>query len=219
MAAQLRTRAALRQKRGKTGTLDVKRTIRRNLRHGNIPLELEFKSRTLKPKLTVLCDISGSMYNVARFMLNMLYQLQDQTTKTRSFAFYYDIYEVSDAMKTASVDEALAEVMHLMPHLPYATNLGACLDTFTQRHFDAVDQRTTVIFLGDARNNHNDPRLDCMEKIKHRAKQVVWLNPEGPGMWGSGDSDMPAYKPYCTAVHQVRTLAQLADAIDHLLTA
>ena len=218
LAAQLRTRAALRQKRGKTGKIDVKRTIRRNLRNGNVPLELSYKTRTLKPKLTVLCDISGSMYNVARFMLNMIYELQDQTSKTRSFAFYYDLYEISTDMETGSIDEALAEVMQRMPHIPYATDLGACLEKFTQHHFDSVDQRTTVIFMGDARNNYNDPRLDCLEKIRMRAKQVIWLNPEAPHLWGDEDSDMPQYVPYCTAVHQVRNLSQLADAIDTLLT-
>lgn len=218
LAAQLRTRAALRQKRGKTGQLDVRRTMRRNLRNGNIPIELAFKHRVLKPKLTLLCDISGSMYNVARFMLNMIYELQDQTSKTRSFAFYYDLYEISTDMETGSIDEALYDVMQRMPHVPYATDLGSCLEQFTQSHFDAVDQRTTVIFMGDARNNHYDPRLDCMEKIQHRAKQVIWLNPEPPHLWDTGDSDMSQYVPFCTSVHQVRNLAQLADAIDHLLT-
>lgn len=217
LAAQLRTRAALRQKRGKTGTLDVKRTIRRNMRNGNVPIELSFKRRHLKPKLTILCDISGSMYRVAYFMLNMIYQVQDQTTKTRSFAFYYNIYDISHNMHTSSVDEALEDVMHLMPHIPYATDLGSCLDTFTHDYFDAVDQRTTVIFLGDGRNNYNDPRLDCMDKIRLRAKQIIWLNPEYSGEWGTGDSDMLAYQPYCDAVHQVRNLAQLAEAIDQLL--
>ena len=84
-------------------------------------------------------------------------------------------------------------------------------------HGDAVDHRTTVIFVGDARNNYNDPRTDIMQTLLGRAKRVIWFNPEPPPMWGTGDSDMLQYAPLATTVHHVATLRQLADAIDDLL--
>jgi uncharacterized protein with von Willebrand factor type A (vWA) domain len=81
---------------------------------------------------------------------------------------------------------------------------------------DAVDSRTTVIFLGDGRNNHNDPRLDLFERLRRRARRVVWFNPEERYLWGTGDSDIQAYAPLCHAVHQVSNLAELGDAVDKL---
>jgi uncharacterized protein with von Willebrand factor type A (vWA) domain len=86
------------------------------------------------------------------------------------------------------------------------------------RYASTIDHRATVIFVGDGRNNYRDPRLDLMEQIQRRSKRVIWLNPEHPRLWGTGDSDMPAYLPFVTVVHRVSNMAELAEAVDHLLT-
>ncbi|MFQ5577224.1 MAG: VWA domain-containing protein [Anaerolineae bacterium] len=218
LAAQLRSRAALRQKRGKTGALDVRRTIRANLRYGSIPLELQFKTRRLKPKLCLICDVSTSMRPVVEFMLGMIYELQDQVAKARSFAFIDTVQEISNDFATYPAHQALEIVLERMKPGYYNTDLGYSLAHFTRHYFDAVDHRTTVIFVGDGRNNYNDPRLDCMDQIKRRSKQIIWLNPERPQIWGTGDSDMPAYVPYCDAIHRVNNMAELTAAVDRLLT-
>ncbi len=80
----------------------------------------------------------------------------------------------------------------------------------------AANDRTTVIILGDGRNNYLNPRLDAVEMLKKRARKLLWFNPEDPRMWGTGDSDMLEYQPYFDAVHEVSNLAQLAEAIDRL---
>ena len=218
LAAQLRTRAALRQKRAKTGVLDVKRTIRANMRYSGVPVELQFKHKSLKPKLLLICDLSTSMRPVAEFMLRMIYELQDQVSKTRCFAFIDDISEISDDLAAYPAHEALQIVLERMPSGYYNTDLGYSLATFTRDHLDTIDHRTTVIFIGDGRNNFNDPRLDCVDLIKRRAKRIIWFTPEGMHQWGSGDSDMHLYAPYCDIVHHVTNMAQLNDAIDKLFT-
>ena len=86
-----------------------------------------------------------------------------------------------------------------------------------QNHLDAIDHRTTLIFIGDGRNNFSDPRVDIVGQLKRRAKRVIWLSPESPYLFGTGDSDMPQYAPYCDAVYEVANLQQLADAVDKLL--
>lgn len=218
LAAQLRSRAALRQKRGKVGTLDVKKTIRANMRYAGVPFELQFRTKQLKPKLLLICDVSTSMRPVAEFMLSMIYELQDQIAKTRSFAFIDDIEEISDDFATYPPREALDVVLMRMQPGHYNTDLGHSLATFTQDHMDSVDHRTTVIFIGDARNNYNDPRLDCVDMIKRRAKRIMWLTPEDYHLWGTGDSDMHQYVPYCDIIHHVTNMAQLTAAVDRLLT-
>ncbi len=217
LAARLRSRAALRRKRGKKGRLDAKGTIRRNLRYGNVPFEIRLKQRRLKPKLVVILDVSTSMRPVAEFFLRLLYELQDQVQKTRSFAFIDHLEDVTSDLASLDVDDAVRVILTKLPPGYYSTDLGYCLRQFEAAYMDTVDRRTTVIVLGDARNNYNDPALEVFSTICRRARKVMWMNPEFPAQWGTGDSDMRAYAPLCNEVHQVRNLAQLTDAIDHML--
>jgi uncharacterized protein with von Willebrand factor type A (vWA) domain len=218
LAARLRSRVALRQKRGKAGKLDAKATIRANLRYAGVPLELRYKTRRQKPKLVVLCDVSTSMRPVAEFMLHLLYELQDQVAKTRSFAFINQIVDVSDVFANTRPADAVQGVLQKLPPGYYNTDLGNTLHGFVDDFLNTVDNRTTFIVLGDGRNNYNDPALDALKKIKARSRRILWLNPEYPRQWGTGDSDMLSYEPLCDHVYQVRSLNQLASAIDKLMT-
>ena len=218
LAAQLRSKAALRRKRGKRGTLDVKRMLRTNLRYGGVPMELLFRNRHLKPKLLLICDISTSMRPVVDFLLRLIYELQDQVSSAHSFAFISDLEDISEDLHSNPPDVAVRSVLTRLPPGHYNTDLGFSLDTLMSQYAGTVDSRTTVILVGDARNNYNDPRLDLMDRIQRRCRRIVWLNPEHPHLWGTGDSDMPAYLPYLQAVHRVSTLAELTAAVDKLLS-
>lgn len=217
MAARLRTRAALRNRRQRAGALDAKATVRAAQRYGGVPIELRFRRKRLKPKLAIICDISTSMRPHATFMLTLMYELQDIIARTRSFAFIDDMHDITQDFTGQRPQAAIQGVLQRIPPGHYSTDLGASLETFCRTHLDAVDRRTTVIVLGDGRNNYNDPRLDCIDTIKRHARRVLWFTPEHERMWGTGDSDMREYAPKMHAVHYVATLQQLANAIDHLL--
>jgi hypothetical protein len=219
LVARLRSRAALRMRRGKRQNIDVKGTIRHNQRYMGVPIEIRHRKRALKPKVTIVVDVSTSMRPVAEFMLRMVYELQDQISKTRTFAFISDLHDMSMVFEQNRPAEAVDVVLTSLPPGHYNTDLGASLNTLLRDHADAVDRRTILIFVGDARNNYNDPRIDLMQQLKARARRLLWFNPEPPMMWGHGDSDMLQYAPVSTAVHQVATLRQLADAIDTLFEA
>ncbi len=219
LVAQLRSRAALRRKRAKSGVLDSKKTLRANLRYGGVPLEIKYKSRHLKPKLVLICDLSTSMRNVVSFLLHIIYELQDQVSSTHSFGFVSNLGNITGNFAEHPPEEALDIVLARRDLQPgyYSTDLGNSLNTLMMRYADTIDHRTTVIFVGDGRNNFRDPRLDLMEQIQRRCKRVIWLNPEHPSQWGTGDSDMPKYLPYAYAVHRVSNMSELAAAIDKLL--
>jgi len=216
LAARLRSRAALRMKKGKRGALDAKKTLRENLRHGGVPLELKHKIHRQKPKLVIICDVSTSVRPVAEFMLRLVYELQDQIAKARSFLFIDDITDISAIFAAHRPETAVELALAANPPGYYNTNLGYALAHFTQEFLDTVDHRTTVIILGDGRNNYLNPRLDRVDEIKKRARKMLWFNNEDPRLWGSGDSDMLQYAPLFDAVHEVSNLAQLAEAIDKL---
>ncbi|MGH2536201.1 MAG: vWA domain-containing protein [Candidatus Promineifilaceae bacterium] len=217
LVAQLRSRAALRRKRGKAGRFDARSTLRANQRYGGVPFALRFKRRKLKPSLVMVCDVSTSMRAVAEFMLRLIYELQDQVAKTRSFAFNADLQEISITLAGRRPADAVAEVLHAIPPGYYATDLGRSLESFFKHWSDSVNNRTTVIILGDGRNNYNSPRIDLFKEVGRRSKRLFWFNPEHRRQWGTGDSDMLDYEPHCDAVYQVRNLAQLSAAVDRLL--
>lgn len=217
LVTQLRSRAALRRKRGKEGKFDAKGTIRTNQRYGGVPLEIKFKKNKLKPSLVLICDVSRSMHHVLEFMLQMVYEMHDQVHKVRSFAFYGDLAEITVDMANMRVDEAVQAAYNAVPGGSYRTDLGQSLMTFHNRYLNTVDGRTTVIMLGDGRNNYNPSRLDLLKDIQRRAKRLIWLNPEPRSMWGTGDSIMEEYESGTDEVFIIRNLAQLATAIDKMM--
>lgn len=222
LAAALRSRAALRQRRANKGTIDAKHTIRANLRYHGVPIDVRLKRKHLKPKLVVLVDRSRSTENVVRFLLLLIYALKDQVSRTRSFAYIDTIHDISPYFEEHRPELAIDQVMqNVYPHRSYSTDLGNSMKDFLDAHGGTVDRRTTVIILGDGRNNENDPGIAYLSSIRARAKRVVWFNPEPPHMWGRYDpgslsSDMLAYQPLCHAVHHVSNLRQLVAAVDSL---
>lgn len=217
LASAMRTRLALRLKRAKTGRLDVKSTLRANQKYGSLPIELRHRNRTLKPRIVVFCDISTSMRHVSELMLSLLFAMQDQINKTHAFAFIDHLKYITPYFSGHQPSEAVAEILKHMPSGYYNTNLGSSLDDFNHNFLDTLDHRTTLIFVGDARNNYNDPRLEVFRALTRRARATIWLNPEALPLWGTGDSDMVRYAPLCSRTFQVNNLQQLAEAVDHLL--
>jgi uncharacterized protein with von Willebrand factor type A (vWA) domain len=217
LAAALKTRVTLRQKRSKSGQLDPKATIRANLKHGNVPIKLKYRDRLQKPRLVVMCDISTSMRSCSELMLSLLHALQDQISKTYSFAFINHLEYISPDFERRGAGEAVARVLDRMPSGFYNTDFGAGLMDFNRSYMDKIDSRTTFIVVGDGRNNFHDPRLELFDKISRRSRRTIWLTPEGPMLWGSGDSDMLKYAPMCDVILQAGTLNELTSAVDKLL--
>lgn len=223
LVTQLRSRAALRRKQGPKGKFDPKDTVRSNLVYGGVPLQLKFKKRKLKPSLVLVLDVSNSMWTVCEFMLRLVHELHDQVSKVRSFAFYADLTEVDPRLiklldDDNSADSVFQSIRRTLPGGHYATDLGHSLDTFYHKYLSSVTGRTTVIIVGDGRNNYNNPRLELVQDLQRRAKQLFWFTPEPRAQWREGDSDMERYEPLCDQLFIVRNLAQLSAAVDALLT-
>ena len=217
LAAALRTRIALRQKHAKSGQLDPKATIRANLKYHGVPMEIKHKDRVRKPKIVMICDISTSMRFCSELMLSFLFALQGQVRKTHAFAFIDHLESISEDFNGSNADEAIASVLWRMPSGHYNTDLGWSLNDFQNEYMDTLNSGTTLLIVGDGRNNYYDPRLDIFSLMSHRAARTIWLNPEPPALW-HGDSDMPRYAPLCSNVLKVSNLRELAEAVDDLMT-
>ena len=217
LAARLRTRAALRQKRAKSGRFDPRKTIRKNMRYGGVPMEVQFRKRHKKPTLILICDLSTSMRYAVEFLLTMVYELSDQVRRTHSFIFIHDLVDVSTTLTELPPREAVARIMAENPPGYYSTDLGNGLNSFGNDHMHLIDSRSTILFFGDGRNNYNDPRLDIAQDMQRRGRRLIWFCPEPRRQWGSGDSDMWEYSMYADNVFMVNNLRELADSVDRLL--
>ena len=220
LAQKIKNILSIRKRRLKRGKLDLHQTLRRNMSRGGIPFELIFKQRKKdRPKLVILCDISSSVANVSRFMLQFVYSLQEAFTKIRAFVFVSELGEVTHILQEGEISEAIEKALEGGDVINVYTrsNFGHAFHEFWQSHLSAVDNKTTVLVLGDARNNYNDAKAWCLRDIFNKAKNVVWLNPESPSAWGFGDSVMDKYLPYTSVAEEVRNLRQLSAIIDKLV--
>src|SRR5438445_719145 len=214
---KLAARVAHRRHLRRHGRLDARRTIRRSLSAGGVPLEPAFRyPRVSKPDLYLLCDVSGSVAEFAQFTLSLLYAMSDEFPRIRSFAFVDGIDEVTALLEESAhrLDVryllARASVVRADGHSDYGSVFGTFWDVYGR---GALGPRTTVLVTGDARNNYRRPGLDALRAIKERARRVYWLNPERRREWNTTDSIVAAYAPYCDGVFEVRNLRQLADFV------
>jgi uncharacterized protein len=216
MAKRLAARYAKTRRRRLRGQLDARRTIRRNMGWGGIPFITVWKQRRIeKPRVLVLCDVSGSVAAMAQFLLMFLYALNEALSDIRSFAFAGSLIEVSDILEGEPVETAIARIMHMIGF--GSSNYGNSLADFEDGWMRHVSNKTTIIILGDARGNRTDPRTEIMQRLSQRAKRIIWLNPEFRSAWGTGDSDMFRYKPYCNVVTVCNTLRHLERVVSDLL--
>jgi uncharacterized protein with von Willebrand factor type A (vWA) domain len=219
LAQRLKNVIAIRRKRAKKGRFDIKRTLRHNLEYGGVPFKLRFERRRKeRPQVVILCDVSDSVRNASRFMLQFVYSLQDLYSRVRSFIFVSDIGEVTEHFRNNDIKEALdvalkGDIINVYAH----SNFGHAFRSFVADHIGAINKRTTVIVLGDARNNYNLPHDWCLRDIRQRAKRVIWLNPETRNTWGFGDSEMERYQIHCDMVEECRNLNQLYRVVDRLV--
>ncbi len=216
MAKKLAARYAKTRRRRLRGQLDVRRTLRRNMGWGGVPFITVWKQKRIeKPRVMVLCDVSGSVAPMAQFLLMFLYAVHEALSDIRSFAFAGSTIEVSAILEKQEIEAAIDEIMKTIGY--GSSNYGNALADFEDGWNALVTNKTTIIILGDARGNRTDPRTEIMARLSQRAKRIIWLNPEYRSAWGTGDSDMYRYAAFCNVVTVCNTLRHLERAVTDLL--
>jgi uncharacterized protein with von Willebrand factor type A (vWA) domain len=201
------------------GALDVKKTLRKACRYQGIPLEIIYRKKPpRKGRLVVLCDVSGSVWASARFMLNMLYSLQECFTKVRSFIFVAGVDEVSSFFDEHDIDNAIDRVMK-DADIEYgeSTDYGRTFREFTAGFADILNKKTTLIIIGDGRSNYTHPEAGILDEMRNKCRRLIWLNPEAEMFWYSGDSEMRTYEPLCHDIRACGNLNQLTAFIQSLI--
>ncbi len=201
------------------GTLDVRKTLRTAQRYLGVPIEINYRQRPLrKTKIVALCDVSGSVWSAARFMLNMIYAMQDCFADVQSFAFVGGPTNITDIFEKHDINQAIEKVItDTNINFDAHTDYGEMLTRFHRDHLHLLTQKTTLIIVGDARTNYHNPCEQLLDAMRARCRRVIWLNPEPEQFWGTGDSEMSTYKAYCHEVRPCRNLNQLVYFIEDLV--
>ncbi|HUG84169.1 MAG TPA: VWA domain-containing protein [Euzebya sp.] len=217
LARKLATRLAVKRKRARDGTFDVRRTLRRALSTGGVPIDPAFRSKQVhRPELVLICDVSGSVAAFAKFTLMLTHALQGQFSRVRSFAFIDTCDEVTELFADGDFGRGMArmneeaDLVWLDGHSDY----GHAFEVFARRYRTALTPRTTVLVLGDARNNYRAANVWALAEIAEHAKRTFWLNPEPAPQWDSGDSIASDYARVCDQMVECRNLNQLAAFIE-----
>ena len=216
MAKRLIALHSRKKRKANRGVLDVRSTLRVNQQHDGLLFKTLWKRKKVdRPKVIAMCDVSGSVANVARFFLMFLYSLSEVLPNIRSFAFSNQAGEVTDLFNTKDIELAAAETLIL--HGGGSTDYGQSfcdLESFIEND---IDRKTTIIILGDGRSNFGDPRTDILKSLQEKSKRIIFLNPEPKTLWGTGDSEMTRYAPYCHKAKVCSSLIDLEKVVEDLL--
>src|SRR5918995_6149626 len=221
LTRKLAVRLARKRRHGRKGPLDFRSTVRHSLSTGGVPVDPRFRyPRPSKPEIFVVADISGSVAAFARFTLHLVYAISHQFSKVRAFVFIDGLDEVTRFFEgVEDIGEAVhrvnteADVIWVDGHSDY----GHAFEEFWQRWSKEVGPKTTVLLLGDARNNYHASQSWVVKEMQHRARHVYWLNPEPRSYWDTGDSIIGEYTTFCDGTFECRNLRQLERFVDNLV--
>lgn len=220
LARTLATRLAAKRRRHRAGQIDLRKTLRRSMSTGGVPIDVVLaKPRPARPELVVLCDVSGSVAGFSHFTLLLVHALRQQFSRVRVFAFIDTTDEVTHLFG-ADADLAVAvqritresEVYTRDGHSDY----GHAFVSFLDKYPNVLSPRSSLLVLGDGRNNYRNPETDLLSHMVSASRHAHWLNPEPRHLWGSGDSAIPRYQDLIP-MHECRSAKQLASVIDALL--
>jgi len=220
LTRKLAVRLARKRRHGRKGPLDFRNTVRHSLSYGGVPADLKFRyPRPSKPEIIVIADISGSVAAFARFTLHLVYAISGQFSKVRAFVFIDGLDEVTHLFEGVDdIAEAVhrvnteADVVWVDGHSDY----GHAFEVFWDTYGKDINSKSTVLILGDARNNYHAAQSWILKEIEKKARKLFWLNPEPKAYWNTGDSIVGEYGAHCDGVFEVRNLRQLEKFVDNL---
>ncbi|MCP4117977.1 MAG: VWA domain-containing protein [Desulfobacteraceae bacterium] len=201
------------------GVIDIKKTLRNSGKFQGVPLNIAFKNKPpRKSSIVALCDVSGSVWSGARFMLTLLYSLQECFARVKSFVFVADLVEVTELFQGLDINDAIEKALGddtINRNAP--TDYGSCFQQFKHDHMNDLNQKTTLIILGDGRSNYLNPQATILGEMRERCRRIIWLNPETVNTWTTGDSEISSYKTHCHEVRTCMNLNHLTEFIEELV--
>ncbi|GAC1314781.1 MAG: VWA domain-containing protein [Chloroflexota bacterium] len=221
VARRLATRESRRYRSTRRGhAVDLRRTMRRNIKYGGTVVELAKKKRKIrKPKIVLICDVSRSMDTYSKFLLQFIYALQHTLGRVESFVFSTRLTRVTDYFHSSDIYTALDRIAREVPDWSGGTRIGESLKAFNAEWaMRTVNKHTIVLIMSDGLDTGDASVLEHeMEQIQRRAARVIWLNP----LLGNEDyrplaRGMSAALPHVNLFASAHNLASLQSLGKHL---
>ncbi len=191
---------------------------------GGTPIDLIYsKPHPSRPDLVLLCDVSGSVSGFSGFTMLLVQAMKNQFKKIKVYAFVNAMADVTDLISVDGDEDGeglharIVEQAHVRQGTS-SSDYGTAFAEFVGRDLESVGPRSSVLILGDARTNYQDPGLDDVREIAARSNRTFWLNPEQEKTWGTGDSAALAYADV-VEMRECRSIEQLGEFVSRLLPA
>lgn len=199
---RLRTRLARRLKVAAAGRIDLRRTLRAAIQHGGALGDLRFRARRPRHlELLVLADISGSMKYASTLMLELAAGAAGAFRRMRGFVYIDRLAEAGFERGQLVMTPAL--------DLYARSDFGRVLAELIARRAELITPATVAVIMGDGRNNRRPARADLLRELSRLTRAIIWLNPEAPERWNTGDSVIGRYAGAVTAMLPAQNLLQL----------
>jgi len=203
---RFRVRAGRRMRMARRGRIDIRRTIRASLQRGGALIDL--RMRRHRPRhidLLLLADISGSVRYASSLMLGLAAGAGECFRTVHSFVYV-------DRLAQAGFEHGYLNMSPILD-LYARSDFGRVLAQLIASRRPLLNRATVVVVLGDGRNNRRPARADLLRQIRRLCRAVIWLNPEEPQGWGTGDSAIPSYAREVDELLPCRNLRELEKAL------
>ncbi len=211
IAHKLASRLSFRQKRSKRGQIDLARTIRRSMSYGGVPIKPAYRDHyPTRPEFVVLFDLSGSVKVFSEFILQLVYSIQSRYIHVRSFVFVDTPDEITGYFQNREIEDGIKDIYNLAKYSKTAfSDYGQMFIDFNEKYLEVLNKKTTLLIIGDARNNYHRDHADCFRNMCQEVRKTIWLNPEPVESWDTEDSLISLYGGLCDQVFECRNLEQL----------
>ena len=204
--------------------IDMRRTMRANLKYGGVPLELvKAKPRPHKNEHLFLNDISGSCEWISSWFFMLMFSAQTAFKRSRTFEFDNKVIETTKALKEEYLIDSFVKVkdMRIKNMMVHGTSdMYSAFKMFQE--MANINNKSYVIILSDCRDwagpkvNGIPASVELVEEMVRDSKKLIILNPEDRNKWDIVDSCVSLYEDAGAHVFEVNTLNQLAHFVEQM---
>ena len=201
------------------GKLLFRKTIRKSLKNGGSLFDIVLRPKVKKkPRLILLCDISGSMALYSLFGLTLLFGVVQRFRSVHTYVFIDGITEISKELKNLkfnNINKILTnwnDYVQVDGHSDYEKSFNDLLEEKIINN----SSFNTLIVIGDARNNYRPINNETVDKLSKKFQNIYWMNPERSQYWNTGDSQFHHYQSISKKYSEVRNFEQLKTFINSI---
>ena len=193
---------------------DMRRTVRETMRTHGEPAELFWRRRKLRQRpLTLILDVSGSMADYSRNLLQFAHSTSRASRRVEVFCFGTRLTRITRELDQRRPDDALDRAARVVVDWEGGTRIGDSLDTFVRDWGRRGLCRGGIVVICSDGLDRGDPAVleTAMERLSRLSHRVVWLNPHrGEGKdYAPTSMGMIAAAPYVDVIHSARDLNSL----------